>query len=108
MKTIQALERAAVAAHTRGVGWTAFWELHGAAVRACDPYNAGRYRRLYLRLLSIVTSGDTNGMMPVADDDSLGPWERDDNAISPHDMPTHARCLWPMSATMPSQNEALP
>jgi hypothetical protein len=101
MEMSKKLERAAIAAFHRGLGWSQFWERYGAAVRACDPYNAGRYRRLYLRLLSIVTSGATDGMMPVADDDNLEPWERDDNAISPHDMPTHARCLWPMSATMP-------
>jgi hypothetical protein len=107
MNGIKALSRAAIATHRRGETWPAFWERHADQIKAAEPYSRERYRRLYMRLLSLVTSGDSTGQYPI--DVGMAQWEADDTQ-SPtpvSDTQTQARCLWPMSATMPSQNEAL-
>lgn len=86
------LERFAVHAFEHGESWNTFWDKHAAAIKAAEPYDAGRYRRLYQRLLHLLTCGDTNGMMPVADDDAT-PWEADD-AEQTADVGTQARFDW--------------
>jgi hypothetical protein len=91
MNAIRILENAAIRAHARGDRWADFWERHAEAVRQAEPVNAGRYRRLVNRLLSLVASGDTNGMVAVGDDDM--PWEIDD-AHKPADVGTAARIDW--------------
>lgn len=88
------LERRAVEVHRRGEQWAVFWEQHGDDVRAVEPYNRGRFRRLVDRLLALVCSGDCDGVEPIGDDDAM-PWERDDQ-VSPHDSKTQARCLLPL------------
>lgn len=88
------LERRAVEAHRRGESWAIFWGRHGDDVRAVEPYNRGRFRRLVDRLLALVVSGDTDGQQPIGDDDAMA-WERDDQP-SPHDSKTQARCLLPL------------
>ena len=44
--TTRDLERAAVAAHRRGIGWLAFWEQHGPAVCRAEPYDRERFALL--------------------------------------------------------------
>jgi len=93
MNEIKALERAAIDAFRNGIGWTAYWQQHGEQVQQAEPWNARRFKRLYDRLLALVTSGDTNGMTAMAEDDAA-PWVADDQP-SPHDSITRAR-LQPM------------
>ena len=102
MNQIKALERAALDAFQRGETWAAFWEVHGNEVKAAEPWNRRRFKRLVNRLLSLVASGDTAGMMPVADDDAL-PWALDDEAIQPADVGTQAKFVW----TQLSDNEVM-
>ncbi len=93
MNIVKHLERAALAAHARAEQWATFWAAHADAIRAVEPYDYGRYRRLVNRLLSLVVSGDTAGQTAV-DDDTM-PWELDGQP-SPHDSKTQARCLLPL------------
>ena len=79
-KEVKHLERAALAAFRRGIGWAGFWEQHADEVRAAKPYSRERFRRLVNRLLSLVTSGDTAGMVDVANVDVL-PWAQDDRPL---------------------------
>ena len=69
------LERAAVEAHNRGEAWASFWARVGDEVRRAEPWNAQRYRRLFHKLLALLTSGDDDGTYPPGDD---APWETDD------------------------------
>ena len=59
---VQALERAAIDAHARGIGWSDFWEQHGVEVCAAEPQDRQRFARLVRRLLALLTSGNDNGM----------------------------------------------
>ena len=95
MNIVKHLERAALVAHARGEQWATYWTAHADAIRAVEPYDRGRYRRLVNRLLSLVVSGDTAGQTAVGDDDAV-PWELDDQP-SPHDSKTQARCLLPLT-----------
>jgi hypothetical protein len=65
--TVRKLETAAVAAYAAGDAWTTFWEHHGAAVCRAEPHDRHRFARLVRRLLALVTSGDSIGMEPGAD-----------------------------------------
>jgi hypothetical protein len=65
-KQTQALERAALAAHRDGIGWTDFWQQYGIAVREAEPYNRQRYHRLVRHLLHLLTSGEASGEHGVA------------------------------------------
>ena len=47
---VERLERAAKAAHRRGVGWSAFEAEHRAEIAAAEPWNLARWRRLTARL----------------------------------------------------------
>ena len=85
MNQIKALERLALDAHRRGVGWECFWTEHADAVRACEPWCRAKYRKIFSRLLAIVVCGDCSGMTAVGDDVAQVP-------IS--DTTTAARCLW--------------
>jgi len=87
------------ARNATGTTWCDYWAAHADAVRAAEPYDRGRYRRLVNRLLSLVVSGDTAGQTALGDDDAM-PWELDDQP-SPHDSKTQARCLLPLQP-MPS------
>ena len=97
MNGIKALERAALDFHRRGVGWTDFWQQHAEQVRECEPFNRARLRRLVNRLLALVASGDTAGMVAVGDDDAE-PWLTDDTS-TPSDSVTQTRVQWPGQAT---------
>jgi hypothetical protein len=90
MNTTKQLERQALDAHRRGVGWTDFWQQHGEEVRAVEPYDRGRFYRLLTRLLGLLTSGDCDGQEPVDPE----PWLGDDQP-EPNDAGTQARCLLP-------------
>jgi hypothetical protein len=74
MNAHRTLERAAIKAHRRGIGWNDFWHRHADQVRQAEPFNVAAYHRLMRRLLSLVVSGDLDGQQPVGDD---MPWERD-------------------------------
>jgi hypothetical protein len=93
MTNEQHLERLALDAHDRGVRWSDFWREHGDQVRAAEPYNLQRFRRLVCRLLALVVSGDTDGQQAVGDD---APWEADDAEATPKpaDTGTSARVDW--------------
>lgn len=94
MNGIQTLERAASAAFDAGIGWNDFWDKHAAAIKAVYPYNRERFRRLVNRLLSLVASGDTDGMMPLDVDDTC-PWVADDSeSVQPAPVGTQAQFDW--------------
>ena len=93
MNAIQQLERGAVEAHRRGETWATFWQMHGDAVIAVEPWNRQRFRQLANRLLALVASGDTDGQRPIGDDD-VAPWEVDD--VAGCDVCTTAKCLFPL------------
>jgi hypothetical protein len=92
MNQVKELERLAIDAHHRGETWAAFWNQHGNEVKAAEPYNRQRLRRLVNRLLSLVVSGDLDGQEPPS---ILEPWELDDSeANKPADTGTQARFDW--------------
>ena len=91
MNATQTLERAALAAHRAGWKWNQFWDEHGGDVCRAEPHNRQRFQRLVRRLLSLVASGDTDGMEPAG-----APWLDDDHAEHPKpaDVGTVARIDW--------------
>jgi hypothetical protein len=97
MNQIKALERLAINAFRRCLRWSEYWQAHGDEVKQCEPFNARRFKRLYDRLLHLLTSGDTNGQQSIIDD-SAEPWVQDDTS-TPSDSVTAARCLWPAQST---------
>jgi hypothetical protein len=86
------LERDALLAHDSGTTWGDYWTAHADAIRATEPQDRSRYRRLVDRLLSLVVSGDTANMDPLDT-----PWECEGQVEQgkPGDTGTKARCLWP-------------
>jgi hypothetical protein len=79
-KEVRTLESAALRAHRRGIGWTDFWQEHGAAVCQAEPHNRQRFQRLVRRLLALVSSGDLDGQQPIPQGVLWGmaePWEVD-------------------------------
>jgi hypothetical protein len=88
---VRTLERNAIQAHHRDESWSMFWANHGDAIRRAEPWNRSRFNALMRRLLSLVVSGDSDGLEPVGDDDGL-PWEVGDWP-KPADTGTQARCL---------------
>ena len=91
--TVKQLERHALDARRRGIGWSVFWKMHGRGVCAAEPWNRTKFRRLVNRLLALVASGDCDGQEPAGD---VMPWEIDDEAAKPPDVGTQARCLIPL------------
>jgi hypothetical protein len=89
-KEIKKLEQAAIDAHRRGERWETFWHQHAEQARAVEPYSRQRFKRLFDRLVALVASGDTAGMMPVGDDGAMS-WTLDDEANKPADTGTAAR-----------------
>ena len=89
------LERAAVAAFARGDTWTQFFADMGPSIRALEPFNARRYRRLTDHLLCLIVAGDVIGHVPVGDDDETPGWVRDDALGEVSDTHTNARLLSP-------------
>jgi hypothetical protein len=86
------LEQAAIKAFNVGTSWATFWAQHAQEVKAAEPYNVRRFHSLYMRLLSLVTSGNDNGTRSIGEDTE--PWERDDQEQSqPDDTVTKARLL---------------
>jgi len=61
------LERAAVDAHHRGDTWAKFWPTIAADVSRAEPSDYYARGRLVHRLMAIVASGDTGGMVPPQD-----------------------------------------
>jgi hypothetical protein len=92
MNAIKELELLAVDAHRRGIGWNQFYSEHAAAMKKDQPYDAGRYHRLYQRLMALVCSGDDAGQYPI--DVGMAQWDRDDARPGPHDTITQARFDW--------------
>jgi len=88
------LERAAIDTHRRGQSWGDFWQAHGGAVCAAEPFDRGRFRRLVAKLLALVCSGNTGGLRTLGNDDAA-PWQADD-APAPDDSRTAARCQIPL------------
>lgn len=85
------LERSAIRAYARGVGWSEFWAEHGGAVCRAEPHNRQRFQRLVRRLLALLTSGDCDGMEPAGE-----PWLLDEQAqaVAMDDTTTAARIDW--------------
>jgi hypothetical protein len=90
---LQSLDRYALDAHRRGKRWKTFWAEHGAEIHAAAASDAAGYRRLILRLLAIVVSGDTDGQCPPGDASQL--WELDapSEPVGSSAIHTSARCL---------------
>ena len=91
--TTNDLERLALDAHNSGEPWAVFWQRHEGDVRRLHPWNRQRFGRLYLRLFSLLTSGDLDGDRAVGDPE---PWATDDEADqqgepTPSDTHTSAR-----------------
>ena len=91
MNTIKQLERSAIRAHARGVGWNDFWQEHGAKVCRAEPHDRQRFGRLVRRLLALLTSGNLDGMEPAGD---AMPWEVNNERDKPADVGTAARIDW--------------
>ncbi len=93
MTGIKHLERPALQAHRRGDTWATFWQQYGQDAIALEPHHRQRFKRLTDRLLSLVTSGNLDGMEPAGE-----PWLGDDVQVEQavDDTQTAARCLWPM------------
>jgi hypothetical protein len=91
MNIIQTLERAAIIAHHRGNSWSDFHQQYSADIHRAEPCDHRAYHRLVCRLLSLVVSGDADGIEPI--DAEL--WLADDTH-KPHDTKTQARCLLPL------------
>ena len=91
--TRKELEAAAVAAHTDGTDWTAFWDRYRHAIALCEPFDRGRFHRLVRRLSHLVSCGDLDGHRPAGDPE---PWELDDEGAYPvvSDSETAARINW--------------
>ena len=60
-KQTRDLERTAVDAHRRGLAWSEFWDQHGAAVCAAEPWDRRRFHKLVRRLVSLVAAGNMDG-----------------------------------------------
>lgn len=108
MTQIETLERAALAAHRDGIGWSAFWQQHHAAIVSCEPIDRMAYHRLVRRLTAILVSG-TAEVLPIGDDPE--PWLKDDQA-KPADVGTRAKLqphvirqteLWPAPSVPPAR-----
>jgi hypothetical protein len=76
MNAVRTLERAALACHARGVGWSDFWQAHSKQVRQVEPYDALAYHRLVRKLLHLLTTGEASGQEPVGE-----PWLLDDDTV---------------------------
>jgi hypothetical protein len=105
MSTVKHLERAALGAHRRGIGWATFWNEHGDAIRMAEPFDRGRYRSLVNRLLHLLTTGEASGMEPAGDDDM--PWEVDDQQIQVADTGTAAKINWSAAGIMAAGGNGL-
>lgn len=90
MNEVKALERAALAAHRNGQGWSQYWEAHADEVRKAEPWSRQRFKRLVDRLLHLLTTGEPGGQEPPGDDPE--PWLTDDSP-APSDCTTQARYL---------------
>ena len=62
---VRFLEERAIDAHCQGIGWSEFWQEHAYAIRAAEPYDRSKFRRLVNRLLSLVTAGNLDGQQPM-------------------------------------------
>ncbi|MCX7424381.1 MAG: hypothetical protein NTW96_01885 [Planctomycetia bacterium] len=85
------LETAALDAHAKGEPWAVFWQRHEADVRRLHPWDRRRFGRLYLRLFSLVTSGDLDGVFAPGDPDAEPQWEVDDTLGQVSDTATQAK-----------------
>ena len=93
-KTRQQLETAAIRAHQAGRTWGEYWQAHWEQF---DRLPAADRQPAIEIALQIVVTGETAGMMPVAN--SLFGWdEADADQAAPvmvvSDTDTTARCLW--------------
>lgn len=83
MKTrkLSKLENLAIKAHQEGTTWNTFWCQHSKQVEQAEPWDRAAYHKLVNRLLALLTSGDTDGMVPVPNGwNEPMPWELDDMA----------------------------
>ena len=91
MNATHTLERQAIAAHRRGDTWADFHRRHRVEMHRTEPIDHRAYHRLVCRLLSLLTSGDTDGMEPAGD---AMPWQADDESTKPADVGTAAKINW--------------
>ncbi len=96
------LEKHALDGHGKGMTWDAWWERHGADVRAAEP-NPERFKELVRRLSYLLTCGESSGEYAVGDPDAMMPWEIDDAADKPSDTTTSAR----LQLSLPFGREAV-
>ena len=93
-KTRQQLETAAIRAHQAGMTWGEYWQAHREQF---DRLPAADRQPAIEIALQIVATGETAGMMPVAN--SMFGWDQADvdqaaPAMVVSDSETAARCLW--------------
>ncbi|KKL99557.1 hypothetical protein LCGC14_1813220, partial [marine sediment metagenome] len=91
MRKIDKLRRAAIAAHTAGIGWPQFFRENYQAINNAEPYDVRRYRRLGSHLMHLCMTGDPSGEYGIGDDDALEPWTLDDEPEKPADVGAVAR-----------------
>jgi len=80
MPATRTLEREALSYRASGTPWSAFWYRNAHAIREAAADDPQRLQRLVNRLLHLLTTGDTAGLQPVGDADTV-PWEMDDAMV---------------------------
>ena len=88
-------EQKAIDGHKQGLGWHAWWQEHGEAVKAVEPYNNQRLHKLVKRLAHILLTGERSGQFAVGDNDPE-PWLKDDDTPAVDDTHTNARLQLPL------------
>ena len=71
MRTPAELRQAALEAHRHGVAWPDFWRTAAVDVHHLEELNLEQNQRLHDELLSLVLSGDTDGLYAVGDGDAM-------------------------------------
>ena len=84
------LEKAALEGHAKGLHWHAWWQQHGEAVKAVEPFNNKRLHKLVKRLAHILLTGERSGQFAAGDNDPK-PWLKDDDTPAVDDTHTNAR-----------------
>ena len=84
----------AINAYKAGQTWNQFWPTVAEQVQQAEPINVPAYHRVVRRLMALLVSGNTDGMMPVGDD--VMPWAADDAQAEQHVDDTHtaAKVNW--------------
>ena len=96
---IRNLEAAALDGHRTGQTWREFFAANVATITVLIRANPAGWPTVLDRLLALLTSGDTGGMLPVGDLD--GDEAQGVVPIPVDDVTTEARCLWSPEVSTP-------